>query len=144
MMRLLPPFFFTATFVGGALLRTAWALLRREWLSVGESACILLIAVAWARALPEPTHTFRNHARRALHTAGLFAGMFTLMSAGSLVAPPLHGNQPISAMLVVFVFFVVPVLGAVFGGASYLAMTALVAAWDAAVPGIKGRLRGHR
>jgi hypothetical protein len=47
-------------------------------------------------------------------------------------------------MLVVFVFFVVLVLGAVFGGASYLAMTALVAAWDAAVAGMKGRLREHR
>ena len=47
-------------------------------------------------------------------------------------------------MLVVFAFFVVPVLGAVFGGASYLAMTALGAAWDAAVARIKGRLRVHR
>jgi hypothetical protein len=143
-MRLFLPFFFTAMFGGSALFGTVYALLRREWLSAGASACILLIAVAWARATPEPGNTFRDHARRALRTAGLFAGTFTLMGAGTLVAPPLRGNQPISAMLLVFVIFVMPVSGAIFGGAFYLAMTALVAAWDAAIAGIKGCRREHR
>jgi membrane associated rhomboid family serine protease len=41
-------------------------------------------------------------------------------------------------MFVIAVNLVVAVFGAVFGGGSYLAITALGAAWDAAVAGIKG------
>jgi hypothetical protein len=39
------------------------------------------------------------------------------------------------------VIFIAAMVGAVFGGAAYLAMTVLRAAWDAAVAGMKGRLR---
>jgi hypothetical protein len=44
-------------------------------------------------------------------------------------------------MFVITVILVAAVFGTVFGGGSYLAITALGTAWDAAVAGIKGRLR---
>jgi hypothetical protein len=62
MMRLFPPFFFPVIIAGSALFGTVYGLLRHEWLSAGVSACVLLIAVAWARTISEPTHTFRDHA----------------------------------------------------------------------------------
>jgi uncharacterized membrane protein YfcA len=81
MMRLFPPCFFPAIIGGSAVGMMVFALLRREWLSAGVYACILLMAKAAARSLSEPANTFRDHARRALRSAGLAAGLGTLMAA---------------------------------------------------------------
>jgi hypothetical protein len=63
--------------------------------------------------------------------------MLALLAAASFLIP---SNRETS----VTVIFIAAMVGAVFGGAAYLAMTVLRAAWDAAVAGMKGRLRDIR
>jgi hypothetical protein len=138
MMRLFPPFFFPAIIAGSAVGMMVFALLRREWRSAGGYACILLMATEAARTWSEPANTLRDNAHRALRTAGLAAGLGTLMGAASFGIPSNRGASPVSVMLVAVAG------GAVFGGGGYLVIMALGAAWDAAVAGIKRRLRGHR
>ena len=101
-------------------------------------ACILLGATEAASTWSEPANTLRDHARRALRTAGLAAGLGTLIGAAIFGIPSNRGANPVCKMLVAVVG------GAVFGGRGYLVITALGAGWDAALAAIKRRLRGHR
>jgi uncharacterized membrane protein YfcA len=118
MMRLFPPFFFPAIIAGSAVGMMVFALLRREWLSAGGYACILLMATEAARTWSEPANTLRDNARRALRTAGLAAGLGT----ASFGIPSNRGANPVSVMLVAVVG------GAVFGGGGNLVITTLGAA----------------
>lgn len=108
------------------------ALLHRQWLSAGVWACILLAVVATTK--PEPINTFHHHARRALRAAGILAGMGTFIAACSLLAFPTKPQHVVPILLIAVV------VGAVFGGGAYVAITALRAAWDTAI----ARVRGHR
>jgi hypothetical protein len=65
MMRLFPSFFFPVIIAGNALFETVYALLHRQWLSAGVSACILPVATNAARNLSESGNPFRDHPRRA-------------------------------------------------------------------------------
>ena len=57
-MRWFPPFFFPVMIGGSAGYGVVDSLLHRKWFVALECACVLPIAVAWVRALPEPTDTF--------------------------------------------------------------------------------------
>src|SRR5215467_4165252 len=98
MLRLFPfpPFVPPAIIGGSAIGSTVQALLRREWLSAGVSACVLLIAVAASRTMSEPTITFRVHVHRALRTAGILAGVLALLAAASFAIPSNRAANPIT------------------------------------------------
>jgi hypothetical protein len=128
---LMQSFFAIITGAAAAGLGVVEGLLHRQWLSAGVCACILLVAVATTK--PEPTNTFHDHARRALRTAGMLSAMVALLAAASFAIPS-NRETPIT------VIFFAAVVGGVFGGGAYVAITAFRAAWDAAIAG----MRGHR
>jgi hypothetical protein len=124
---------FYVSIVGAAAgVEMVTALVHRQWFSAGMCACILVVAVAITKS--ESANTFHYHVRRALRSAGVLAGICTLLAVASFAIPNNIPQRPISAVVIA------AVVGAVFGGGAYVAIMALGAAWDAAI----ARMWGHR
>jgi hypothetical protein len=129
---MMPQSFYVSIVGAAAGVEMVRALLHRQWLTAGICACILVVAVATTKS--ESANTFHHHARRALRSAGMLAGICTLLAVASFAIPNNIPQHPIFAVVIA------AVVGAVFGGGAYVAIMALGAAWDAAI----ARMWGHR
>jgi hypothetical protein len=128
----MPQSFYVSIVGAAAGVEMVTALLHGHWLFARMCACILVVAVATTKS--ESANTFHHHARRALRSAGVFAGICTLLAVASFAIPNNIPEHPIFAVVIAAVG------GAVFGGGAYVAIMALGAAWDAAI----ARMWGHR
>jgi hypothetical protein len=129
---MMPRSFYMSIVGAAAGVEMVTALLHGRWLVAGMCACILVVAVAITKS--ESANTFHHQAHHALRSAGMLAGICTLLAVASFAIPNNIPQHPIFAVVIA------AVVGAVFGGGAYVAIMALGAAWDAAI----ARMWGHR